>query len=211
MTFAPFARPRPARAAALALIIAVHIIVVLCWPRRTVPVSQGAGRELDIAFIMLPKKLAPLPVPALRVPPPPPTEQVRRAKPATVSAPVVTLMPPAIEEATPPAEVAPVAPRAEAIVDQARGDAGAIDRELRKQSRDPTVRNQNLRQGRLEIALAGAFTERGPPRVIEEVLADGSRRSRVGNMCAAKESNTLPGGRDVFRDGVKTKWAQCPQ
>ena len=211
MTPAPFSRPRAARAAALALIVAVHIIVVLGWPKRTAPISQGSGRELDIAFIMLPKKLSPPPARALRVPRPLPTEQVRRAKPVPASAPSMTLIPPAEEETAPPAEVAPIAPSARAIVDQARSDVGAIDRELRKQSLDPALRHQKLHPGRFETAIAGAFKERGPARIIEEVLPDGSRRSRVGNMCASMESNSLSGGRDVFRDGVKTKWAQCPQ
>ena len=210
MTPAPFAQSRPARALALMLIITAHIIVVLGWPKRTAPVSKGTMRELDIAFVTLPKSRPP--APASRVPPALPTEQPRRAKPPPVSAPAVTLIQlPAVDDTAPPAEPVPVAPRADAIVDRARRDVGAIDRELRKQSLDPALRHQKLHPGRFETAIAGAFKERGPTRIIEEVMPDGSRRSRVGNMCASMESNSLTGGRDVFRDGVKTKWAQCPQ
>jgi hypothetical protein len=62
---------------------------------------------------------------------------------------------------------------------------------------------------RREREIAAAFGERGPPQVVEEVMSDGRRRSRVGNKCANKESNGLVGARDVFRDGVKTRWGDC--
>lgn len=72
-----------------------------------------------------------------------------------------------------------------------------------------TRRHLTVTLTRREREIAAAFGERGPPQVVEETMSDGRRRSRVGNKCTYKESNGLVGARDVFRDGVKTRWGGC--
>lgn len=92
---------------------------------------------------------------------------------------------------------------------QAKRDVGKIDRELRSASLDMAERHFSLTISKRERAIAAAHGGTGPTPIIEEVMNDGSRRSRMGNMCAQMESNALVGARDVFRDGVKTRWSRC--
>ena len=86
---------------------------------------------------------------------------------------------------------------ASTIGERALRAAGKVDRELRKTSLN--VAERNLTIGKIERELE---------------MPDGRRMSKVvtafGRYCAYKESNGLVGGRDVFRDGVKTKIGPCP-
>ena len=133
--------------------------------------------------------------------------------PSVVPAENAIRLVPAVPEAEPvaPPEPPVASKSADEILGQARIDIGKIDRDVRKASPDMAVRNITLCQPKLETAIAGAYKERGPPKMEEVVLPDGRRMTRVGNMCAVKESNGLVGGRDVFKDGVKTRWQTCPR
>ena len=102
---------------------------------------------------------------------------------------------------------------ASTIGERALRAAGKVDRELRKTSLNVAERNLTIGKTQRELAIAGAFRG-GGTRIEELELSDGRRMSRVvtafGRYCAYKESNGLVGGRDVFRDGVKTKIGSCP-
>jgi hypothetical protein len=69
-------------------------------------------------------------------------------------------------------------------------------------------------QTALASNIASAF-KRQATTVEEVLMADGSRMSKVhtpgGTYCAYKESNAVTGGRDPFKDGVRTKVTSCPR
>jgi hypothetical protein len=201
--------PGGTRWLALALIVAVHLLALLLWPQRAPERAVGKGRETAITFVLAPKpvQMATPPAnvrgksqPRVRVPVSAPVENAIRQLP-TVPDPDPIAEP----------EPAVVSKNVDEILGQARIDIGKIDREVRKASPDMAVRNVELHRPKLEMAIAGAFKERGPAKMEEVVLPDGRRMTRVGNMCAVKESNGLVGGRDVFKDGVKTRWQSCPR
>jgi hypothetical protein len=106
---------------------------------------------------------------------------------------------------------AEAAPGAGAIVERAKRDVGQIDRALREGSQAPDQHTISLAPAGFERTMAAAFRERGPARIEEDILADGTRRSRRGIMCMAKQHNGLVGARDVFRDGIKTESKTCPR
>lgn len=200
------------RRIALLLIVALHVLAVWFLPSpstsRGGPKKQAESRETVISFV------TPIPPPRKPV-----TVERSPAKPAArapkriTSEPAITLVPvPAAPEPA-PAPVEPVVPEKTAadILNQAKADIGKVDRDLRNASPSMALRKIELHPTKLESGIAGAFKERGPARIEEMIGPDGRRITKVGNMCAFKESNGLVGGRDVFKDGVKTKWQTCPK
>lgn len=202
-----------ARGVPLLSIALLHLALMVFWPRHPVPAADSARRETAIAFVKVlapPARLAPAPQPKT-----PPPRQAAKApvliKPVPRLPHQTTVM--AIPEPVQPPPSEPQTDAAPSRVDvmaQALAAAGKLDREARQSSLNVAERKLVLTPSRRERLIGEAFIERGPTRIIEEVMPDGRRRSRSGNMCAYKESNTLMGGRDVFRDGGKTRWEQCP-
>ncbi|SHH69945.1 hypothetical protein [Massilia sp. CF038] len=196
------------RQAAFVLILAFHILAIWLLPQRTrLDDVRTAATPLQITFV---RPVAPAPAPVVSLPSPVRNSKSvpRQPKPVRAvpeSPPAMVLIP------APPVDQAPAAPSAHDILQRARADLGRIDRAIRIQSPDPGARSIRAQTPRLEAAMASAFRERGPARIEELVLADGTRVSKVGNMCAFKESNSLTGGRDVFKDGIKTRWQTCPK
>lgn len=193
------------RFVALLLIVALHAVGVVYWPQR-LPAAAGTSpaRATTIAFVSI--------APATRVPagPAAPSAVVPqrvRKRPAPPP-PAMRLIAP--QPAAPEAQAsAPVQKSAADIVVQARRDVGKIDRDLRAASLDMAQRTLVFSPSKRERLLGGAHAERGPPQVVEQVMNDGRRVSRIGGMCFYKESNGLVGARDVFRDGVRTVWKGC--
>ena len=204
----------PAHPLALALIVTLHVLVLVFWPKAPPEEAhRPATGAIAIRFVPIPKTASePAPTPALTR-----AQGIRQPRKAAVPAPAMTIVAPAITLLIPPppletpADVPPVA-SGDDILKQARRDVGKIDRALRKESLDMAVRNMKLTAPKIERVLGGAYAGGGNGMQIEElVMADGRRMSRIGNVCVYKESNGLVGGRDVFRDGVKTKVASCPR
>lgn len=196
---------RSSKLMALAAIAAVHIVAVYFLPGKAPASMHTAQRELAVTFVVIvPKKPAvPQPLAARTVP-------VRQAPAKVVvrEPAAMTIVPPAPSPA--PAEAITAVERGlDDIVDQAKLDVGKIDQELRKQRLDPGQRNTQFGPTKRERLIAGAMRSRGPLEQIETILPDGRRMTRVGNNCAVMESNGLVGARDVFKDGVKTKWSRC--
>lgn len=201
------------RRISLLLIVALHVLAAWLWPSRTIDRKHAPQRETAISFITH--------VPSARKPsaskPPavarPPARRVRRAETRVHSEPQLTLVPAPAEPVamTPPAEPAAPEKTADEILRQARADVGKIDRDLRSVSPDKSLRKIVLHPTKLESAFGAAFKERGPQRIEEIIGPDGRRITKVGNMCASMESNGLVGGRDVFKNGVKTRWQTCPK
>ncbi|HEY0065336.1 MAG TPA: hypothetical protein VGC21_24680 [Telluria sp.] len=197
------------RQAAFILILALHLLAIWLLPQRTrLAEAAAGGAPIMLTFV----RPAPPQRPVQTAPSWRDKQPLRRAVPAVTApaAPVPFTVIPSTPVAQAPVEQAAPQSAAE-ILQQARTDIGKIDRALRKQSPDLAVREITLQAPKLETALAAAFRERGPVRVQELVLADGTRVSKMGNMCAFKESNGLTGGRDAFKDGIKTRWQTCPK
>lgn len=197
------------RRGTLLLVGALHLALVLLWPRDSGSDQPLAARnESAVVFVKarsVPKDVA---SPQRQVRPrlPNPLKLPVRREPAMVFVPT-----PLTEAPAPAAEsVAPPAIAAD-ILAQARRDVGKIDRDLRKSSLNIFARESVLTPSAREKAFAAAYVGGGLPPIVETVTNDGRRISRRGNMCAEKEHNGLVGGRDVFRDGAKTKWMSCPK
>ncbi len=97
---------------------------------------------------------------------------------------------------------------------RARRSAGAVDKQLRKEAWNP--RDKKIANERTLLAekLASAYT--GSDGMTQEsvTLDDGRVMTRIRTgagttFCAVKESNGLTGGRDPFRDGIRTKITTC--
>lgn len=204
-----------ARLFPLLAIALLHLALMVFWPRLQVPAADSARRETAIAFV---KVLATPVRPAAALAPQPKTLPPRRSAKAPVRTESAPRLPRettvvAIPEVVQPPPVEPQTDAAPSRVDvmaQALAAAGKVDREARQSSLNMAERKLVLAPSRRERLIGEAFIDRAPPRIVEEVMPDGRRRSRRGNMCAYKESNVLMGGRDVIRDGVKTRWEQCP-
>lgn len=209
MTAGAAGMPDGTRFVALALIVAVHLLALLLWPQRAPERAVGKGRETAITFVLAPKAVQVVKPAARAIGQPPARRRAPAAAPVENAIRLVPTVPDAEPIAVP--EPAVVSKSAAQMLDQARIDIGKIDREVRKTSPDMAVRNIQLHRPKLETAIAGAYRERGPAKMEEVLLPDGRRMTRVGNMCAVKESNGLVGGRDVFKDGVKTRWQSCPR
>lgn len=130
--------------------------------------------------------------------------------PATANAETI---PPAVPAPVATLDAAPAQVTTETLAQVARRSAGAIDRQLRKASWNP--RDKVIaRDGALVGRLGAAY--RGPATYAEErvILPDGRQMTVIhsggSTYCAAMESNTMVGGRDVFRNGVKTRISSCP-
>ncbi|MFA9218146.1 MAG: hypothetical protein ACEQSK_13735, partial [Sphingomonadaceae bacterium] len=96
-----------------------------------------------------------------------------------------------------------------------RSRAGAVDQQLRKESWNPRDKVLVRADTRLARGMADAYA--GNDGVTQEnfTTPDGRMMTRVraggSTYCAQMQSNALVGGRDVFRDGVKTQIATCPR
>ncbi len=195
------------RLIAITAIVSMHVLVLVMWPGR-VETIDTLRREMAITFVAIAPKPAAAPTGA-------PRPIVRQAparkkvvRPA-VAAPVFMTVVPPVQVAPPVDTSVPFERSKDDIVDQAKLDVGKIDQELRKQRLDPGQRNTEFGPTKRERLIAGAMRHRGPLEQVETILPDGRRMTRVGNNCAVMESNSLVGARDVFKDGVKTKWSRC--
>jgi len=219
-----YPQPTPwRRKGLLALVAGLHVLAFVCWPsaprEAASPVPSAIGRMI---YLTLPSASWP-------VLPPPVATRRATAPPARAAEGAVTPAAPLAPPATPEAITAPIsAPAARdpfdlppesppagtnPLLQQARRSAGAIDKQLRKESWNPRDKFIANDQGALAQALGAAYT--GPDSVTYEelTLPDGRHMTKIhtpaGTMCAYKESNALTGGRDPFQDGIRTKIVAC--
>lgn len=220
------------RGIGLLVVAALHLLTIYLVTRpRTQSTQVRAARSTNIVFLAPPaprRAAAPPPVP---VPVPVPTSASARERRAVALSPArepaqrqpqpITLPAPVAEApavANTPAEpdwTQPVArPGTDSLAERAKKSVGAIDRDLRAKSLNMTDRKPMAEQTALASNIASAF-KRQATTVEEILMADGSRMSKVhtpsGTYCAYKESNAVTGGRDPFKDGVRTKVTSCPR
>lgn len=214
------------RGIGLLVVAALHLLTIYLVTRpRTQSTQVLAARSTNIVFLAPPaprRAAAPVPTSAsarerrIVALPSAPEPARRLPQPITMVAPVAEAPPVANAPAgAEPDWTQPAAkPGADSLAERAKKSVGAIDRDLRAKSLNMTDRKPMAEQTALASNIASAFKRQGT--TVEEVLmADGSRMSKVhtpsGTYCAYKESNAVTGGRDPFKDGVRTKVTSCPR
>ena len=175
-----------------------------------------------ITYILAPvKRLQPAaPTPpkvATRQPPKALTARSETEAPAEPT-PVAVTQPQAITQPTPPPD--PFAEQPAKPVDDLRQrslkSAALVDKQLRKEAWNPRDKRIANDTTSLAAKIGGAYVGNDSGTTTEEVVTpDGRLMTKVrtaggGTYCAYKENNALTGGRDPFRDGVKTKVTSCP-
>ncbi len=179
-------------------------LTYILLPRAPVPTVQPVRTpEPRRAPALASRPQVPLPV------------AVPAAQPADAAAQAPAV--PAMTLVTPPADPFALPPKAAQEEDallRARRSAGAVDKQLRKEAWNP--RDKKIANDRTVLAekLAGAYT--GSDGMTQEsvTLDDGRVMTRIRTgagttFCAVKENNALTGGRDPFRDGIRTKVTTC--
>lgn len=209
----------PKRIGALGLTAAVHIALFLGWQMSRQAPPQGPEQaRMAIQWMMLP-------------PPPPPEplrpRQTHQAAPATTPASMKPIATAAPEEERAPAPVLPAMPAPEAPrlidrLDQAKGELGKIDAEIRKERRgliSAPADSPELRMRRKMAQAADMVPNRWyqAPKVTEIVDPGGYGRRRykvvgaAGTYCITQESNHGPDGQDTMRNGIRPKVTTCPR
>lgn len=213
-----FNRPAPPqRATAIAVTIGIHVLVLgLFYLSRPTLEAQPDGRSMVFWFV---KEKVAEKLPAVTLPPARPP--ARPARPTAVPVPprstssALPAPPVAVTEAPSspeaPSVTAPAAaPGAEDIMNQARKDAGGIDRELRNQIPKGLVRApistpyKRFVKG-VELANEMAPTAWYEAPKIKEVInpgGNGARRYRVGNYCLSYYDNRNRAGNDPIGNGI---------
>lgn len=216
------------RGIGLLVVAALHLLTIYLVTRPRAQTAQvRAARSTNIVFLAPPaprRAAAPTPVPTSA------SARERRAVALPSAREPAQRLPQPITLPTPAAEAPPVAntpaaagpdwtqPAAkqgvDSLAERAKKSVGAIDRDLRAKSLNMTDRKPMAEQTALASNIASAF-KRQATTVEEVLMADGSRMSKVhtpgGTYCAYKESNAVTGGRDPFKDGVRTKVTSCPR
>ena len=204
----------------------MHVLAFLLWPAPEHPITPRTGDERHITWLTLPAPVrAPVRAPAAlprseRVTPqaraPKPDQQARAPQAITQPQPITLPAPsPAASPPVDPFAAEPARPATEDFKQMLRKSAGAVDRQLRKESWNPRDKVIASSQTALARGMGAAF--QGDDGVSQEnmVTPDGKMMTKVkaggSTYCAAMQSNGLVGGRDVFKDGVKTEVTTCPQ
>ncbi|WP_445232398.1 hypothetical protein [Duganella rhizosphaerae] len=181
------------------------------------------GRHEAITYILAPLKPKP-PAPKTVAQPKPirepaaPRMTLLRPAPEPIQPPIQQPQAPqAITQATPPPDPfaqPPVKP-AEDLLQRSLKSAAAADRQLRKEAWNPRDKKIANDTTALAAKLGGAYAGDNGTTLENFTTPDGRLMTRVrsagGSYCAVMESNALTGGRDPFRDGVKTKVSTCPR
>lgn len=190
----------------MAASIAPHqaITYILAPVKRLVPAAPTPSR----VAARPPGKPSPAKPSAARSETPAPVETV----------PVAPTQPQAITQTTPPPDpfAEPPAKPADDLRERSLKSAALVDKQLRKEAWNPRDKKIANDTTPLAAAIASAYVGNDRGTTLEEVTtSDGRLMTRVrtpggSTYCAYKETNAITGGRDPFRDGVKTKVTSCP-
>lgn len=207
----------------LAATLAVHLALLLCWQlsRHQAVTESRPVRTIQWVNVMPSKKVEP---PVAAPSPRAPIMAKKRVQDRLAAVPPVRVQ----EEApaqTVPQQAAEAAPSKSAhdILQQARRDLGAINKELSKEFPGQKIKAPpDTAQTRLEKGIELAH-DLAPPKWYEgpkiKELVDpggyGRKRYRVitakGTYCITYESNHAPDGIDVIRKGMQQKLTTCPK
>lgn len=199
------------------------MLAFFAWRTPESMLAASVAPPGAITYILAPPRALPPPKlppprvvakPALR---PDPGRAQTTPSPEVLAAPPLTYAPPqAITQTPPPPDpFAEPAPKPGGDLKQrSLQSAALIDKQMRKESWNP--RDKKIANDTSSLAARIGSAYAGGGTTMEEVTtADGRVMTRVrspggGTYCAYKESNAVTGGRDPFRDGIKTKVATCP-
>ncbi|WP_254451777.1 hypothetical protein [Duganella vulcania] len=203
----------------LALIAGAHVLAFIGWRAPERPLAAPVGRHEAITYILAPAKpppkVAAQPKP-VRQPSAPMTMLPASPQPQPIQQPVQPQAPQAITQTTPPPDpfAQPSAKPADDLLQRSLKSAAAVDRQLRKEAWNPHDKKIANNTTVLAAKLGAAFVGDEGITLENFTAPDGRLMTRVrsgdGSYCAVMESNSLTGGRDPFRDGVKTRIATCP-
>jgi len=209
----------------LALIGAAHLLGFFAWQTPERPLAASITPPSAITYILAPIKrlqpVAPTP-PKVAARPRPAPAAIRLDTPApapvVVAAPVAPAQPQAITPPTPvpdPFAEQPAKPT-EDLRQRLLKSAALADKQLRKEAWNPRDKKIANDTTVLAAKIGGAYVGNDTGTTMEEVSTpDGRLMTKVrtpggGTYCAYKETNGTTGGRDPFRDGIKTKVTTCP-
>lgn len=192
------------------------MLAFIGWRAPERPLAASVGRHEAITYILAPPK-PPEPKVATQSKPvrQPATSRMTllpSAPPPPVQAPLQ-----AITQTAPPPDpfAQPPARPAEDLMQRSLKSAAAVDRQLRKEAWNPHDKKIANDTTALAAKLGGAYVGDNGTTLENFTTPDGRLMTRVrsggGSYCAVMESNALTGGRDPFRDGVKTKVSTCPR
>lgn len=195
----------------------------LAWQAPERPLAASVTPHQAITYILAPiKRLQPAAPTAPKVTARPLSKpaSARLETPVPLeTAPVAPTQPQAITQpmSPPPDPFAeqPAKP-AEDLRQRSLKSAALVDKQLRKEAWNPRDKRIANDTTVLAAKIGGAYVGNDSGTTTEEVVTpDGRLMTKVrtpggGTYCAYKESNALTGGRDPFRDGIKTKVTSCP-
>jgi hypothetical protein len=199
------------------------VLAFFAWQTPERPLAASMAPHAAITYILAPMKrlqpAAPTPskvatrqqfkLPSARLEPQPPNETAAVA-PTQPQAITQTLSSPPDPFAEPPAKPA------DDLRQRSLKSAALVDKQLRKEAwnpRDKRIANDTTLAA---ARIGGAYVGNDSGTTMEEVSTpDGRLMTKVrtpggGTYCAYKENNAFTGGRDPFRDGIKTKVTSCP-
>jgi hypothetical protein len=209
----------------LALIGGAHVLAFFAWKAPERSLAASVAPHQAITYILAPVK--PRPALAATAPARPrAAAAVEREARRTVPQPIIPgapqpITPPAPQAITqsppPPDPFAEPAPRpADDLMQRSLKSAAAVDRQLRKEAWNP--RDKKIANERTVLAakIDSAYVGSDNGMTTEQLTTTDGRlmtrvRTRGGVFCAYKDSNALTGGRDPFRDGVRTSITTCPR
>ncbi|MBV6324667.1 hypothetical protein [Duganella violaceipulchra] len=192
------------------------MLAFIGWRAPERPLAASVGRHEAITYILAPApKAVAQPKPVREAVAPrmtllPPVQQAQPVQPPAQA-------PQAITQTTPPPDpfAQPPAKPAEDLLQRSLNSAAAVDRQLRKEAWNPRDKKIANDTTALAAKLGGAYAGDNGTTLENFTTPDGRLMTRVrsagGSYCAVMESNSLTGGRDPFRDGVKTKVSTCPR
>ena len=199
------------------------MLAFFAWQAPERPLAASMKPHAAITYILAPiKRLQPAaPTPpkvAARPLSKPPTARSETPAPIDTAA-VAPTQPQAITQTlSPPPDpfAEPPAKSADDLRQRALKSAALVDKQLRKEAWNPRDKRIANDTTVLAARIGGAYVGNDSGTTMEEVATpDGRLVTKVrapggGTYCAYKENNALTGGRDPFRDGVKTKVTSCP-
>lgn len=198
----------------LALVGGAHIFVMLSGRGPERNRLRAVLFQEPITYILAPR--SPLQRPAIVRAAPTHALQSRLLQPSGATQAVQ----PAQQQASSPAlpaidPFAPPATQEDDLKQRALKSAAAIDKQMRKEAWNPHDKFVANDRTALASKIGSAYVGRDSGVTYEEVtLSDGRHMTKIhgpaGTYCAYMESNAMTGGRDPFRDGVKTKVGTCP-
>lgn len=200
-------------------IVMLHVALYLTFRPATLKPDAGAQREGMLVLLHRPQAAAdtalhqPMSPPLRTRPARPRYAAPRRPVPPEIAAPVTA--PEAIDEPGPvgPAPVAPEAVSAAALLDRARLSVGAIDKQLRKESKNDNDRII-ARDTLLATKLGAAYRDR-TFSTTDMRLSNGDTISKVrtpfSTYCLRIAGHGPGAGRDPFKETGKMVFVRCPK